>query len=136
MGAILRTADAAGLDAVVLADPGTDLYNPNTIRASLGCIFTVPVVAAGTDEVLAWARGLGLAIVVARVDAPTRYTQVDYRAGTAIVLGSEAAGLTDRWSGPSLLPVRLPMAGLADSLSVAAAAAVLFYEARRQRDAA
>ena len=136
VGAVLRTADAAGLDAVVLADPGTDLYNPNTIRASLGCIFSVPVAAAGTDEVLAWARGLGLAVVVARVDAPVRYTEVDYRAGTAIVLGSEAAGLTDRWSGPSLLPVRLPMAGLADSLSVAAAAAVLFYEARRQRDAA
>jgi TrmH family RNA methyltransferase len=121
---------------VVLADPGTDLYNPNTIRASLGCIFSVPVVAAGTDDVQAWLGGLGLAVVVARVDASRPYTGVDYRTGTAIVLGSEAAGLTDRWSGPALLPVHLPMAGLADSLSVAAAAAVLFYEARRQRDTA
>lgn len=136
VGAILRTADAAGLDAVVLADPATDLYNPNTIRASLGCIFSVPVAAASTDEVQGWLNGLGLAVVVARVDAPLAYTDVDYRAGTAIVLGSEAAGLTVRWSGPSLAPVHLPMRGLADSLSVAAAAAVLFYEARRQRDAA
>ena len=135
VGAILRTADAAGLDAVVLADPGTDLYNPNTIRASLGCIFSVPVAAVGTDDVQAWLRSRGLAVVLARVDASRRYTDVDYRAGTAIVLGSEAAGLTDRWSDPSLIPVHLPMAGLADSLSVAAAAAVLFYEARRQRDA-
>ena len=120
---------------MVLADPGTDLFNPNTIRASLGCIFSVPVATARTDEVLAWAQDLGLTVVVARVDAPGNYTDVDYRAGTAIVLGSEAAGLTDRWSGPAVLPVRLPMVGLADSLSVAAAAAVLFYEARRQRDA-
>ncbi|HXR27252.1 MAG TPA: TrmH family RNA methyltransferase, partial [Candidatus Baltobacteraceae bacterium] len=134
VGAILRTADAAGLDAVVLADPATDLYNPNTIRASLGCIFSVPVAAAGTDEVLAWLRDLGLSVVVARVGAPRRYSDVDYRPGTAIVLGSEASGLTDRWSGPSVDAVRLPMAGLADSLSVSAAAAVLFYEARRQRD--
>jgi len=136
VGAVLRTADAAGVDAVVLADPGTDLYNPNTIRASLGCIFSVPVAAAGTDDVQAWLRRLGLAVIVARVDAARRYTAVDYRAGTAMVLGSEAAGLSDRWRGPSVVAVSLPMAGLADSLSVAAAAAVLFYEARRQRDAA
>jgi RNA methyltransferase, TrmH family len=133
VGAILRTADAAGLDAVAVADPATDLYNPNTIRASLGCIFSVPVAAATTDEVLAWLRRRDLTAVVARVDAARAYTDVDFRAGTAIVLGSEAAGLTDRWKGPSMVPVHLPMAGLADSLSVSAAAAVLFYEARRQR---
>jgi RNA methyltransferase, TrmH family len=135
VGAILRSADAAGLDAVVVADPATDLYNPNTIRASLGCIFSVPVAAATTDEVLGWLRQRDLTAVVARVDATCAYTEVDYRTATAIVLGSEAAGLTDRWSGPSMVAVHLPMAGAADSLSVSAAAAVLFYEARRQRDA-
>lgn len=133
VGAILRTADAAGLDAVIVADAATDLFNPNTIRASLGTIFSVPVVAAAAGDVLAWIAARGLAAVVARVDATRAYTDMDYRRGTALVLGSEAAGLTDAWRGPRVTAVRLPMLGLADSLSVSAAAAVLFYEARRQR---
>ncbi|MFI5262617.1 MAG: TrmH family RNA methyltransferase [Candidatus Limnocylindrales bacterium] len=134
VGAILRTADAAGVDALIVADPATDLYNPNTIRASLGTIFTVPVVTAAAREVLAWIQARRLTAVVARVDAEQAYTDVDYRPGVALVLGSEASGLTEAWRGPRVTAVRLPMRGSADSLSVSAAAAVLFYEARRQRD--
>ncbi|MFI5262722.1 MAG: TrmH family RNA methyltransferase [Candidatus Limnocylindrales bacterium] len=134
VGAILRTADAAGVDALIVADPATDLYNPNTIRASLGTIFTVPVVTAAAGEVLAWIQARRLTAVVARVDAERAYTDVDYRIGAALVVGSEASGLTEVWRGPLVTAVRLPMRGSADSLSVSAAAAVLFYEARRQRD--
>lgn len=133
LGAVLRSADGAGLDALIAADPRTDLYNPNAIRASLGTIFTLPVCAAGSAETLAWLRARGLAIVAARVDGSVPYTAVDFRRPTAIVLGSEAEGLSSVWNAPDITAVRLPMLGAADSLNVSAAAAVLFYEARRQR---
>ncbi|MGD0900911.1 MAG: RNA methyltransferase [Thermoguttaceae bacterium] len=133
VGAVLRSADAAGLSALVVADARTDLYNPNTIRASLGTVFTMPVCKATGREVLAWLRRSGLQILAARVDGSVPYTQADYRGPTAIVLGSEAAGLTPLWSAEDIRAVRLPMLGVADSLNVSAAAAVLFYEARRQR---
>ena len=137
LGAILRSADGAGVDALVAADPRTDLFNPNAIRASLGTIFAVPLAAGPSHEVRAWLVELGLRIVVARVDADRAYTEVDLTGPLAIVLGSEAAGL-----GPTPGPgrtssaVRLPMRGVADSLNVSAAGAVLLYEARRQRDGA
>lgn len=134
VGAVLRSADGAGLSAVVVADPRTDLYNPNAIRASLGTIFTLPACEAPADEVLDWLRRRGLAMVAARVDGSVLYTEVDFRRPTAIVLGSEAQGLSDRWLGADITAVRLPMLGAADSLNVSAAAAVLFYEARRQWD--
>jgi len=133
LGAVLRSADGAGMQALVAADARTDLYNPNAIRASLGTIFTLPVCAATADETLAWLRRHSLAIVAARVAAAVPYTKVDLRRPTAIVLGSEAEGLSARWSGPDVTPVCLPMLGAADSLNVSVAAAVLFYEARRQR---
>ncbi len=133
VGAVLRSADGAGLDAVVVADPRTDLFNPNAIRASLGTIFSVPVREAAGAEVLAWLRENGLHVAAARVDGSVPYTEVDYRRPTAIVLGSEAEGLSPRWHAPDVTGVRLPMLGAADSLNVSAAAAVLFYEARRQR---
>jgi len=133
VGAVVRSADGAGLSAVVLADPATDLYNPNAIRASLGTIFSVPLCAAATEEVIAWLRGAELAVAVARVDGSVPYTEFDFRRPAAIVLGSEAEGLSRAWSDKGMTPVRLPMLGAADSLNVAAAAAVLFYEARRQR---
>ena len=133
LGAILRTADGAGLDALLVADAATDLFNPNTIRASLGTVFSLPVVAAPAVEVRAWLRDHGLQAVVARVDGAITYDAVDYRGPTAFVLGSEALGLDASWSGSDVTAVRLPMLGLADSLNVAATAAVLFYEARRQR---
>jgi TrmH family RNA methyltransferase len=133
LGAVVRSADGAGLDAVIAADARTDLFNPNAIRASLGTIFARPVVAAGSADVLAWLRERGLRIVTARVDASTDYTDADLTGPLAIVLGSEAQGLSTFWSGPDVEAVRLPMLGSADSLNVSATAAVLFYEAVRQR---
>lgn len=133
VGAVLRSADGAGVSALVVADGGTDLYNPNAIRASLGTIFTMPVAAATAAETIAWIRRLGLVVYAARVDGSVPYTEIDFRPPAAIVLGSEAEGLTAAWSGDWLTAVRLPMLGAADSLNVSATAAVLFYEALRQR---
>ncbi len=134
VGAVSRTADGAGVSALVVADPRTDLYNPNTIRASLGTIFTLPTAAASVKDTLAWLRRHKLAIYAARVDGSVPYTEVDYRQPAAIVLGSEAEGLTDAWQGADIQAIRLPMLGTADSLNVSATAAVLFYEALRQRN--
>ncbi len=133
VGAVLRSADGAGVSALVVADPRTDLYNPNTIRASLGTVFTMPVAAAATEAAMAWLRAHRLAVYAARVDADLEYAEVDWTQRSAVVLGSEARGLSPAWSGDGVVPVRLPMRGVADSLNVSAAAAVLFYEARRQR---
>jgi TrmH family RNA methyltransferase len=133
LGAILRSADGAGADALVAADPRTDLFNPNAIRASLGTIFAVPLASASSAETLAWLRARGIRIVVARVDGATLYTDADLRGPLAIVLGSEATGLSAAWEGTDVVAVRLPMLGAADSLNVSAAAAILLYEARRQR---
>ena len=99
VGAVLRSADGAGVSALVVADPRTDLFNPNAIRASLGTVFSLPVAAAAPGDVLAWLRGRGLQILAARVEGSVAYTEVDYRLPTAIILGSEAAGLTAVWSG-------------------------------------
>lgn len=136
LGAVLRTADATGADAVIVADPRTDLFNPNAIRASLGTIFAVPVAAGTSQEVRAWLDSAGVIPVVARVDAPGEYTRVDLCGPVALVLGSEADGLTDAWGGDGVIPVSLPMLGVADSLNVSISAAVLLYEARRQRSTA
>ena len=133
LGAVLRSADGAGVDALVASDPRTDLFNPNAIRASLGTIFAVPLAAGPTPDVLDWLRERRIRIVVARVDGPERYSTADLTGPLAIVLGSEAEGLGEAWSGPNVTAVRLPMLGVADSLNVSAAAAVLLYEARRQR---
>jgi len=136
VGAIVRSADAAGVAAVVVADGVSDLFNPNAIRASLGTIFTLPCRAATSDQTLAWLRKQRVAtIVAARPDAPGDYTEVDLSGTTAILLGSEAEGLTTVWQGEDIVAVRLPMLGSADSLNVSATAAVLFYEALRQRRA-
>jgi len=133
VGAILRTADGAGVDAVIVAGGVTDLLNPNTIRASLGTVFSNSVFAATVEETLSKLRELKLPIVAARPDAEQLYTAVDYRLGAAIVLGSEAEGLSAAWQQEKVLGVRLPMRGIADSLNVSTAAAVLLYEAQRQR---
>ena len=133
VGAILRTADAAGFDAVIVADGQTDLFNPNTIRASLGTVFAANVCSATVDELLKQFRAWQLPIVAARPDAKREYTEVDFRHGAAIVLGSEAVGLSPAWDTSDVQAVRLPMRGIADSLNVSATAAVLFYEAVRQR---
>jgi TrmH family RNA methyltransferase len=135
VGAVIRTADAAGVAAVVVADGVTDLYNPNAIRASLGAVFRVPVCAGPSRDVLTWLLEQHFAIFAARVDGAVDYTRVDYRGKSALVLGSEASGLSDTWTGPSVTPVSLPMLGIGDSLNVSATAAVLCYESLRQRRA-
>jgi len=133
LGAIIRTADGAGADLVIAADPRTDLFNPNAIRSSLGTIFALPVVTASTAETLEWLAARGIRAVAAVVDAPTTYTDADLRGPLAIVLGSEAGGLGDLWAKAPVEPIGIPMHGIADSLNVSIAAAVLLYEARRQR---
>ena len=135
VGAVLRTADAAGISALLLANPRTDLFNPNTIRASQGAVFSMPIAQADTDQVITWLRDRKFHIVAARVDAEVDYTQADMRTACAIVLGSEADGLTDKWRGDDFTGVRLPMLGNVDSLNVSVTAGVLFYEALRQRTA-
>ena len=133
LGAVLRSADGAGVDAVILADPRTDPFNPNAVRASLGTIFGTRLAGAPSHEVRAWLMGHGIRILAARVDGAVDYTEADLRGAVAIVLGSEADGLTDAWSGEGITAIRLAMLGIADSLNVAITAAVLAYEARRQR---
>jgi len=133
VGAVLRSADGAGADAVVAASPRTDLFNPNAIRASAGTVFTVPTGAAPTPEVLAWLRDRSLRTVAARVGAGRPYTEADLTGPLAIVLGAEADGLTDAWVADGIEAVNLPMLGVADSLNVSISAAILLYEARRQR---
>jgi TrmH family RNA methyltransferase len=133
LGAILRSADGAGVDAVAVADPTTDPWNPNAIRASLGTVFSVPIAVATAAETSAWLRGYGVRVFAALVDAPLSYTDADFTGALAIVLGSEATGLSDVWRASDITPVRIPMRGDADSLNVSATAAILFYEAVRQR---
>jgi len=133
IGAVLRSADGAGVDAVIAASPRTDLFNPNAIRASAGTMFTVPIGGAPAAEVVAWLRERGLRIVAARVDAERLYTEADLSGPLALVLGAETDGLTDVWTADDIVAVRLPMLGVADSLNISVSAAVLLYEARRQR---
>ena len=135
LGAIMRTADAVGAAAVIAADPRTDVFNPNAIRASLGTIFTVPLAVAAAQEALEWLVARGVTPIAARVDAAEPYVDADLRGPIAIVLGSEAAGLSPTWTDPRVRPVRIPMLGAADSLNVSVAAAILLFEARRQRTA-
>jgi TrmH family RNA methyltransferase len=133
VGAVLRTADAAGVSAVVVAEGTSDLFNPNCVRASVGTLFSLRVCAATRAETLAWLRQQGLEIYAARLDATRDYTEVDYTRPCAIVLGNEVTGLGAEWSANDIRGIRIPMHGIADSLNVSATAAVLFYEARRQR---
>jgi RNA methyltransferase, TrmH family len=135
LGAILRSADGAGADAVI-AVGGTDLFNPNVIRASAGIVFSLPLATGSPAEALDWLRARAIRIVTARVDGAQLYTAADLRGPLAIVLGSEARGLSAAWDASDVESVRLPMLGVADSLNVAAAGAILLYEARRQRDPA
>jgi RNA methyltransferase, TrmH family len=135
LGAILRSADGAGADGLI-AIGGTDPFNPNVIRASVGTVFGVPIAVASRTDALAWLGEQGVRLVAARVDAKQLHTEANLTGPLAIVLGSEAEGLSQAWQAPEIEAVRLPMLGLADSLNVSVAAAVLLYEARRQREAA
>jgi len=133
IGAVLRTADAVGADGVLLAGGGTDVWNPNTIRASLGTLFTLNVLQAATDETIAWLATNNFRTLATHVDAELLYTNADYTGRVAIALGSEADGLTPAWHEAGATPIRLPMLGTADSLNVSATSAVVLYEALRHR---
>ncbi|PQO34554.1 RNA methyltransferase [Bremerella cremea] len=133
VGAILRTMDAVGANLLISADGRTDLFNPNAIRASLGTIFSVPVVDATSEETIKFLRGEGIQMLAARVDGSVSYTTVDMTKPTALILGSEAHGLSDNWHQAGITNIHLPMNGIADSLNVSTTAAVLLYEALRQR---
>lgn len=133
LGAILRSADGAGLDALIVTDPRSDPWNPNAIRASVGTVFRMPLAVCTAEAALDRLRAAGMRLAAARVDGAIAYTDADLTGPLAIVLGSEADGLSDTWHGPDVTAIRLPMRGMADSLNVSASAAVLFYEALRQR---
>ena len=134
VGAVIRSADGAGVVAVIVVDGATDLYNPNAIRASMGTTFTVPLVAAPAETVRDWLEENRFQILTARVGAGTNYTDISYRRATALVLGSESQGLSEIWQGDAVIPISLPMLGIADSLNVSVTAALLFYEALRQAE--
>lgn len=133
LGAILRTADGAGVDAVIVADPRVDLYNPNTIRASIGTVFRQGIAVTTATEARDWLLEKGIQLIAATPETETAYHAQDMAVPTAIVLGSEALGLSDAWRTEKITPVALPMLGVADSLNVSVTAAVLLYEALRQR---
>jgi TrmH family RNA methyltransferase len=134
LGALLRTADACGIDAVLVCDPLTDLYNPNLIRSSLGGIFTNQVVACSNEEALEWLRYNNINIFTAQLQDSEWYYDTNMAAPTAIVMGTESTGLTNFWREASNAKIKIPMLGELDSLNVSVSAAVLCYEAVRQRN--
>ena len=134
LGAVLRTADAAGADAVLVCDPLTDLYNPNLIRASLGAVFSVPTVACTSEEACAWLKAHGIAILTAQLQDSLPYYETDMVRATALVFGTEDKGLSAFWREQADAHIRIPMAGRMDSLNVSVSAAILAFEAVRQRN--
>ena len=133
LGAILRSADAAGADALIVCDPLTDLYNPNLIRNSTGAIFSVPCVACTSEECIKFLKENNIQILTAQLQDSELYYDTDMKRGTAIVMGTEATGLTDIWRKAADAHIRIPMLGITDSLNVSVSAAILLYEAVRQR---
>lgn len=135
LGAMLRTADAAGLDALISCDPNTDLGNPNVVRSSKGALFSVPVAEAGSAETIAWLKQRGIAIVAATPAATQDFDRLDLSGPLAVVVGAEKTGLTRLWLDQADMQARIPMTGRVNSLNVSIAAALLIYEAARQRRA-
>jgi TrmH family RNA methyltransferase len=133
LGAVLRTADAASLDAVIICDPQTDVYNPNAIRSSLGCIFSVPVVTSTTEYTIAWLRSNGIRTFGTALTATRQYHLSDFRVPSALIMGSEASGLSQAWLDEADELIKIPMLGKVDSMNVSASAAIVVYEALRQR---
>lgn len=133
IGALLRTADAAKVDAVIITNPKTDLYNPNIIRSSVGGIFTVPVATATTEQAIAYLKKQNIAIYSAILQESVPYHTQDYKLATAIVVGTEATGLSPAWREHSTANISIPMGGAIDSMNVSVAAGILIFEAKRQR---
>lgn len=133
LGAILRTADAAGVDAVIVCDPQTDIYNPNVVRSSIGCLFSVPLAVCTSEEAISWMKSKNIAIFSTYLKAAVPYTEVDFTRPSAIVMGTEADGITDLWVNASTQNIIIPMQGSADSMNVSTATSVVVFEACRQR---
>ena len=133
LGAILRTAEAAAVDAVIVCDPLTDIYNPNLIRASIGGVFSVPVAVCTSEECIAFLKERQIKILTAQLQDSYEYYDYDMRPATAIVMGTESTGLTQQWREAADAHIRIPMLGRLDSLNVSVSAAILMYEAVRQR---
>lgn len=133
LGALLRTADAANVDAVIIADPKSDVYNPNIIRSSVGCLFTNQIATGTTGEVINFLKDKNINIYCATLQDSTSYHTQDYTAPTALVVGTEATGLTEEWRTASTKNIIIPMQGEIDSMNVSVAAAILIFEAKRQR---
>jgi RNA methyltransferase, TrmH family len=133
LGAILRTADAAGVDAVIICDPQTDFYNPNVVRSSLGCVFTKQIAAATSEETIQWLNQNNITIYCTYLKASKAYHETDYTKPSALVMGTEATGLSDVWIKNSNANIIIPMGGKIDSMNVSTATAVVIFEAKRQR---
>lgn len=133
LGAVLRTAEAAGVDAVIVCDPLTDVYNPNVIRASIGGVFCVPTAVCSSEECIAFLKAHQIQILTAQLQDSYEYYDYDMRQATAIVMGTESTGLSQQWREAADAHIRIPMLGRLDSLNVSVSAAILMYEAVRQR---
>jgi TrmH family RNA methyltransferase len=134
LGALLRTADAANLNGVIICDPQTDIYNPNAIRSGIGCIFTMPVVTSNTVEAIAWLRAKNIRMFGTALTATRFYHETDLRGPSAIIMGSEAYGLSETWLEKADELIKIPMNGKIDSINVSASAAIVVFEALRQRN--
>lgn len=133
VGAILRTADAANVDAVILANPKSDIYNPNIVRSSVGCLFTRQIAVGTTEEVIAYLKSHNINIYSATLQDATEYHTQNFTMPTALVVGTEATGLSEKWRTESNKNIIIPMQGVIDSMNVSVAAAILLFEAKRQR---
>ena len=134
IGALLRTADAANLDAVIIANPKTDLYNPNIIRSSVGCLFTNKIATGSTSEIISFLKENNINIYCAALQASIQYDTIDFKKAAAIVVGTEDTGLSNEWLKNSSQNIIIPMQGEIDSMNVSVAAGILIFEAKRQRN--
>ena len=133
IGALLRTADAAGIDAVFIANPKTDMFNPNIIRTSVGCVFTTPIATGSTEEILTFLKAHKIQMYGAALTASVAYQTIDFKHPSAIIVGTEATGLSDEWLENTTQNIIIPMRGAIDSMNVSVSAAVILFEAVRQR---
>jgi RNA methyltransferase, TrmH family len=133
LGALLRTADAANIDAVIIANPKSDMYNPNIVRSSVGCLFTIPIAVANTEEVISFLKEKEINIYCATLQDSTEYHIQNYNLPTALVVGTEATGITNFFRELATKNINIPMQGVIDSMNVSVAAAILLFEAKRQR---
>ena len=133
LGALLRTADAARIDAVIICDPQTDFYNPNVIRSSIGCIFTTPIASATSEEAIHWLKKNNIHLFATHLQASKPYYEIDFTSPSAIIMGTESTGLSDQWVKEADATIIIPMQGKIDSMNVSTAAAVIIFEASRQR---